>query len=157
MDLQTLAARLDTLESIEAIRQLKAEYCDICDDAHDPDRIVSIFTEDGIWEARGIGTANGHAEIRTLFEGFARSIKFSQHMVFNPRIKVDGDVATGKWYFLGMFTFYGRKGAPNAARWQTCRYEEQYRRANGEWKIHHLRVRAPSLVADYESGWADMT
>lgn len=157
MDLESLAARMDALESVEAIRQLKAEYCDICDDAHDPDRIVSIFTEDGVWEARGVGKATGHAELRTLFEGFAKSIKFSQHMVFNPRIQVQGDHATGKWYFLGMFTFYGREGEPNVARWQTCRYEEKYRRVNGDWKIENLRVRAPSIAADYDKGWAKIT
>lgn len=152
-----LAARLDALESIEAIRQLKAEYCDICDDAHDPDRIVTIFTEDGIWEARGTARAEGHRALRKLFEGFARSIKFSQHMVFNPRIQVDDDSAVGKWYFLGMFTFYGRDGEPNKARWQTCRYEETYRRVDGVWKIAHLRVRGPSIAADHDKGWAGIT
>ena len=72
MDLTELEARLTRMEDIEAIKQLKALYCEICDDDHNPDRIVSIFAEDGIWEGRGIGTANGHAEIRALFEGFQK-------------------------------------------------------------------------------------
>ena len=53
----SLEARVQRLEDIEAIRQLKAEYCDICDDSHNPDRIVTIFTEDGVWEGKGIATA----------------------------------------------------------------------------------------------------
>ncbi len=62
-----LAARIQRPEDIEQIKQLKALYCEICDDDHNPDRIVTIFTQDGTWEGRGIGTANGHAEIRALF------------------------------------------------------------------------------------------
>ena len=48
-----LAERIQRLEDLEAIRRLKATYCDICDDDHNPDRIVTIFTDDGIWEGEG--------------------------------------------------------------------------------------------------------
>ena len=153
MDIQVLAARLQRLEDIEAIRQLKALYCEICDDDHNPDRIVTIFTEDGIWEGGGIGTAKGHAEIRALFERFQKMISFSQHMTMNPRIEVDGDSASATWYFLGAFTF--REG--NQARWQATRYHEDYARVDGEWKIKHLRTRRPGFRADYETGWAKST
>ena len=150
MDIETLAARLTRLEDIEAIKQLKALYCEICDDDHNPDRIVTIFTDDGIWEGRGIGTAQGHAEIRALFERFQSLMSFSQHMTMNPRIEVDGDSATGTWYFFGPFTFYKN----NQARWQATRYHEEYAKVNGEWKIKHLKIAGPSMVADYETGWA---
>ncbi len=55
---------ITTLLDIEAIKQLKAEYCDICDSAHDPDRIVEIFSEDCVWEGEGVATARGHAPER---------------------------------------------------------------------------------------------
>jgi hypothetical protein len=152
MNPEELAARIQRLEDIEAIRQLKARYCAICDDAHDPDRIGGIFAEDGEWEARGIGHARGHAEIRALFVGFQRAISYSQHMVMNPVIEVSGDRATGVWYFFGAFTF--REG--NQARWQAARYHDDYVRVNGEWKIRHLRVKGPWMSADYETGWAAM-
>ena len=45
-----LEDRIKRLEDIEEIKQLKALYCEICDDDHNPDRIVTIFTVDGIWE-----------------------------------------------------------------------------------------------------------
>ena len=63
-----LEQRLTRMEDIEAIKQLKAEYCDICDDDHNPDRITTIFAEDGIWEGAGFGKAQGHAAIRELFK-----------------------------------------------------------------------------------------
>ena len=151
MDLEDLNRRITRLEDLEAIKQLKATYCDICDDAHNPDRIVQIFTEDGIWEGKGIGRAEGHAELRTLFEGFRDAILFSQHMSQNPVIEVNGDVAEGTWYFFGPFTL--RKN--NRAIWQACRYHDTYRKTPDGWKIAHLRIRGPRLNATYKDGWAD--
>ena len=48
MDLQPLLARLTLLEDREAIRELKALYCDICDDGHNPDRTTDLFPSDGL-------------------------------------------------------------------------------------------------------------
>ncbi len=144
-----LEDRITRLEDIEAIRQLKATYCEICDDDHNPDRIVTIFTEDGIWEGRGIGTATGHGEIRDLFVGFQKAIRFSQHMVQNPLIEVDGLTASGKWYFLGMFTMEKEREPV----WQTCRYHEKYSKVDGVWKIQHLKTQPPTLFAAHKSGW----
>ena len=149
MDLTELAARVQRLEDLESIKQLKARYCEICDDDHDPDRITSVFTPDGIWEGKGIATATGHAEIRSLFERFQSLMSFTQHMTMNPKIDVDGDTATGTWYFFGPFTMRKR----NQARWQTTRYREDYERTEDGWKISHLRVEG-GISADYETGWA---
>ena len=149
MDLEKLEQRISRLEDTEAIKQLKARYCEICDDNHNPDRIVTIFAEDGIWEGRGIGRAQGHAEIRKLFEGFQEMMSFSQHMVMNSVIEVDGDTARGTWYFFGPFTFI----EGNQARWQAARYQEEYVKVDGQWKFQHLKVKGPGFSADYETGW----
>ena len=55
-----LEKRIDRLESIEAIKQLRALYCEICDDDHNPDRITQVFAEDAIWEAGEQGRGQGH-------------------------------------------------------------------------------------------------
>lgn len=144
-----LEKQLTILQDIEAIKQLKAEYCDICDDNHNPDRIVTIFAADGIWEGQRIGRAQGHAEIRKLFESFAERISFSQHNVFNPRIAVNGTEAHGSWNFLGPFTF--RKG--NRQLWLAARYEDDYVKLDGQWKFKHLRAFG-RMAAPYEEGWA---
>ena len=152
MDMTALEQRLTRMEDIEAIKQLKAEYCDICDDDHNPDRITTIFAEDGIWEGAGFGNAQGHAAIRELFKKFQTLISFSQHQVLNPVIKIDGDRATGIWYFFGPFTFY----KDNQAKWLAARYQDDYVKVNGEWKIQHLRARG-RMTTDYEKSWADKT
>ncbi|MBO6555258.1 MAG: nuclear transport factor 2 family protein [Pseudomonadales bacterium] len=147
---EELEARIQRLEDLEAIRRLKATYCDICDDDHNAERIITIFTEDGTWEGEGIGTAKGHEAIRKLFDQFSDAIKFSQHMVHNPIIDVDGDEAIGRWYFHGMFTMR-RNDKP---MWQACRYHEVYRRTPDGWKIHHLKITEPKFAASYDKGWA---
>jgi hypothetical protein len=105
MSTSDLEKRITVLEDIEAIKQLKARYCAICDDDHNPDKIGSVFAEDGIWEGGDFGKAQGHAAIRKLFEGFKQLISFSQHNLMNPIIEVNGDHAKGTWYLLGPFTF----------------------------------------------------
>ena len=133
---ETLATRIARLEDLEAIKHLKATYCEICDDDHNPDRIVQIFTEDCVWEGEGIAKAEGHAALRKLFEGFQASMSFSQHMAMNPRIDLQGDQATATWDFLGPFTFRN----PEKTRWQVARYHETYARTEDGWKIQHLKV-----------------
>ena len=95
MSTSDLEKRITVLEDIEAIKQLKARYCAICDDDHNPDKIASVFAEDGIWEGGDFGQARGHAAIRKLFEGFKKLISFSQHNLMNPIIEVNGDPREG--------------------------------------------------------------
>lgn len=152
MDLNELAQRLTRIEDIEAIKQLKARYCEICDDDHNPDRIASVFAPDGIWESQDYGTAQGHAAIQELFRGFQKLICFSQHNVMNPIIEVDGNRATGRWYFFGPFTFT-ENGQPPEARWTALRYEDDYVKIDGEWKYQHLRVHL-RMHAPHADGWA---
>ena len=97
----------------------------------------------------GIGRAQGHGEIRTLFEGFQKAIKFSQHMVQNPIIEINGPAALGRWYFFGTFKYY--KG--DQARWQAARYHEKYQKLAGDWFISHLKVMPPVMSVKYEKGW----
>ena len=144
-----LKARIENLEAIEAIRQLKAHYCEICDDDHNPDEIVTIFTEDAIWEGDGIGQAKGSKEIARLFSDFQNAISFSQHMVQNPIIYVTGERAKARWYFFGMFKFYHNE----TRRWQAARYHETYERVAGVWKIKHLKIAPPTVSVKYENGW----
>lgn len=149
MDMAEMERRLTRIEDIEAIKQLKARYCDVCDDDHNPSRITTLFAEDGIWESADFGKAQGHEAICQLFQSFQRLISFSQHMVMNPIIEIDGNTAHATWYFLGPFTF--RKD--NEAKWVAVKYIDDYVKVNGEWKYQHLRANI-RVSAPYDKGWA---
>jgi hypothetical protein len=148
MDMAQLEQRLTRLEDLEAIKQLKARDCAIADEDHNPDKITTLFVEDGIWEG-GFGTAQGHEAIRRLFQRAQQRFSFSHHMVMNPIIEVEGNSAKGTWYFFGLFTVR----ETNEARWLAVRYEEDYIKVNGEWKYQHLRAHG-RMSASYEKGWA---
>lgn len=149
MDLATLEERITRIEDREAIKELKARYCAVCDDDHNPDTITTLFVEDGIWEGGEFGKAQGHATIRQLFQTFQKLISFSQHMVMNPIISIEGNQAKATWYFLGPFTFRQH----NEAKWIAVRYEDDYVKVNGEWKFKHLRAFI-RMDAPHATGWA---
>ena len=127
---------------------MKARYCAIADEDHNPDKITTLFVEDGIWEG-GFGTAQGHEAIRQLFQRAQQRFSFSHHMVMNPIIEVDGNRAQGTWSFFGLFTVR----ETNEARWLAVRYEEDYIKVNGVWKYQHLRAHG-RMSASYDKGWA---
>ena len=145
----TLEQRITRLEDIEAIKQLKARYAEICDDLHNPDRICSVFAPDAIWESPDFGVAKGHAQIRELFVNFQKMFSFSQHNMMNPIITVDGDRATGSWYIFGPWT----QTEDSAQKWLALRYDDDYVKVDGEWKYAHLRV-VLRMVADRAGGTA---
>src|SRR5258708_36119909 len=95
MDISDLEKRITVLEDVEAIKKLKARYCAICDEDHNPTKITALFAPDGIWEGAGVGKHQGHDAIRKLFQDFQHRISFSQHNVMNPDIEVDGSHAKG--------------------------------------------------------------
>lgn len=148
-----LAQRITRLEDIEAIKQLKARYCEICDDGHNPVSIQTIFHENGIWDGGAIGVAQGHAAISALFTGFGERISYSQHMAMNPIIDINGTKATARWTFFGPFTIRSAQGPQ--AMWQTTRYVDDYEKGRDGWKFQHLRVRGLGIAANYETGWAN--
>jgi hypothetical protein len=142
--------RIIALADIEAIKQLKATYCAICDNGYDPNKITALFTEDGTWEGGEFGKATGHAAIRNLFEGLQRAISFAQHNAMNPIIEVEGDRAKAEWY---LFCPYTARGS-NDAHWIAGRYEDDHVKVNGEWKYKHLRAMI-RMHAPYEKGGAN--
>ena len=46
----TLEERIQRLEDIEAIKNLKARYAAVCDDKYNPEEAIKLFTEDAVWD-----------------------------------------------------------------------------------------------------------
>lgn len=148
MNADDLAQRIQTLESIEAIKKLKARYCALCDNQYDADGIAELFAEDAVWDGGKFGKHEGREAIRTFFQGAAEIFPFAVHNVMNPIIEVDADTATGQWYLFQPCTL----AEGNQAAWLTGRYEERYEKRDGEWKFTHLSV-TPFFFTPYGDGW----
>jgi len=101
MDINELAKRVQKLEDIEAIKQLKAEYADACDDLYNPKRMRDLFTKDAVWdgEKEGFGKYVGIDEVCNFFDGAKNSLLFGVHFFLQPRIKILSDTeAEGVFY-----------------------------------------------------------
>ena len=147
-DSDNLVARIQRLEDIEAIKQLKARYCSLCDDGYDADGLAELFTEDAVWDGGALGVAEGREKIRRFFQNTPKVMPFAVHMVMNPSIEVDGDSARGRWYLFQTATF---KPADSAI-WGSARYDEEYVRIDGEWKFRSLHLTS-KFWTPYAEGW----
>ena len=151
MDMQELAKKVQTLEDIEAIKQLKYEYALRCDRAvneKDPEPFFDVFTEDAVWNVGGFGKHEGKAAIKAaVFGPLAEMIKFTYHFFTHPMIKVDGDEATGKWYLWAIYTMADGQDMVLAG------YEDEtYRRVDGKWLIAECALGADAF-APLKEGW----
>lgn len=120
------------LEAREALKELKYRYIHALDQPNE-DRFVSLFTENASFEASSYGTVEGHSGIREFIEYRASDDRAYHHMATNPVLSVDGDEATGRWYYIVI-----KVDADGAAEWGQGTYEDEYRRVDGEWKIASL-------------------
>lgn len=119
-----------SLEDVHAIQRLKHDYC-FAIDGGDYERWVSLFTEDGRFVRDSGETFEGHDELHTFAsEGFDESFEHSAHVVTNPAVDVDGETATGRWYLV---LFY--RDADGNDGWRQARYDDEYRRVDGEWRV----------------------
>ncbi len=149
MGLEDIERRLRVLEDIESIKRLKALYCAYCDDSFNLDDLAMVYSEDAYWEAGHHGSAQGRDQILAMMSGSPNRTPFVVHMVMNPIIEVDGDKATGIWYL-----FMARTHAEgNQAVWGSARYDEEYTRVDGEWKISRQKV-TENFRTPFDQGWA---
>ena len=150
MTLEELERRVRVLEDVEAIKQLKARYCDRCDDGpYDADGVAELFTEDAVWEGEGFGRFVGREAIRGFFRTGRSVFSFTIHQVTNPIIEVDGDRARGRWYLLQPSTMVDG----NRAIWLASHYEDEYVRVGGRWLFRQLKT-TTRFFTPYEDGWA---
>lgn len=143
--------RLAQLEAAEAIRNLKARYCELCDDGYPADALTELFAPDATWDGGALlGAHHGHAAIRQFFEAMPASLSFAIHHVTNPRIEVAPDAATarGHWLLLQTATDAGS----GQAVWFAATYEDDYVRIGDGWRFQHVRL-STRFVAPYERGW----
>jgi len=144
---QELKEKIQRLDDIEAIKNLKARYCAYCDDNYDADGIASQFVEDGVWDGGIRGKYEGREAIRAFFKEGTRRITFAVHQVLNPIIEVDGDTAHASWYLLQPCTEGGQ------AYWVSGVYRDDYVKVDGKWFYQNLSVTF-NFWTPYEQGWA---
>lgn len=145
--------RLERLEAIEAIRNLKARYFRLID-TKQWDALRGVFT-DGMRVVTPAGA--------TWMEGgeaYAASLKFglgdavSCHQGLTDEITVlDAGNASGIWAMQDIVTWHDRHPREG---WKAIlgrgHYHETYRREDGEWRIATLMLTRITLDIDWPEG-----
>jgi len=134
-----LTARIQRLEDLAEIQQLKAQYCAGCDDDHNSVTLMKLFVEDAVWDFKGTARCEGIPAIREFMDNLRASgrIKNSAHMVTNPNIVIDGDRATGHWRFMMIYTGNVGDGTTQFHRIIGF-YQDEFVKRDGKWYFQSL-------------------
>ncbi|WEK47140.1 MAG: nuclear transport factor 2 family protein [Candidatus Andeanibacterium colombiense] len=132
---QQLEARLQKAEDTLAIERVIGDYAKFLD-AQDFNAYTALFAQNGTWQT-GKSIRNGPAEIMEMLVRFfgttTTDFTGSYHLTSNVEVDVDGDHAKARSRYLLLMR--GEGGAPTPML--AGRYEDEFVRENGAWKILH--------------------
>jgi uncharacterized protein (TIGR02246 family) len=132
-ELAQLTARVDRIESRQAIAELVTAYAIACDE-HDMATLTSLFTEDACFDSpSGAMVARGRDAITAMFiEVFKiRGPAFHwTHDVVAKIDPVDPNRATGR------VLSHAETTPSNIVSLAAMRYDDEYRREQGTWRFH---------------------
>jgi ketosteroid isomerase-like protein len=155
-ELEALRADVHEVKSRQEIKELKYEYFHTVD-VRDPEAFTELFTEDAVLDIQALddpwGRYEGHEEIRECIELLIAQFDLELHFGINPVIEVDGETATGRWYFFGTFVFADTEYVDPMDAWETGIYHEKYRQVDGEWKFEEVFVDTVA-VFPYDEGFS---
>ena len=146
-----LAERIERLETIEAIRQLKARYFNACD-AQDPERASQCFAAGEVLIDMGhIGVFRDREQFAALYRAAGcHDYVLDLHHGANPEIEViDGSHARAAW----SLNYRNINTRDRTVTFLSVLYRDEYAKIDGEWKIVTCRVEyKTALHLSYASG-----
>ena len=144
----TLEQRVQRLEDLEQITEVTMQLARHFDNDYHADGVVSLFTDDGVFDGGPFGSYEGLHAIHGFFETVTEQITFAKHHLATRTIHLTGDGtdATGQWYMWGTHTIGG------AAMFLALTWDMHYRKTGGRWLISGQRLDWQFLTP-YDSGW----
>lgn len=149
----TLEQRINRLEAIESIKQLKFGYFNACD-MKKPELVRECFVEgDVLIDYGAIGAFNNREELVKVFsEVGCHDYMVEMHHGQNPQILVgDGETATGTW---GLYYYLINTQEQTVTQLGGI-YQDEYRKVGGDWKISRTVFTANSTVVTQLKGEGD--
>jgi hypothetical protein len=157
-----LEARLRRLEDIEAIRFLKASFCQLLCEKYTDDhqrrpqaevdavarRQAAYYAEDGVFDGgQQFGVYRGREQIYEYIRKGAWS--FSMNYYLNPAIEVDGDKARARWMLWETATV----AATGQAVFVSGMTDEEYVRTPEGWRISRVTY-THKFVTPFDRPWS---
>jgi hypothetical protein len=152
-DLATLAHRIQVLEDIEAIRQLKHRYFFACDRKRPAEVLACFATGEIDLDYGRVGRFTRAADMVAVFEQLAcQEHIVEMHHAQNPEVRVlDATRAEATW---GLYYFMINTRDRNLTQLGGF-YVDAYRKIDGEWKISASAFHCTSTeVLDIAEGLA---
>lgn len=142
---------IQELQDIEAIKRLKAYYCQYADSGEHPEEFASLFTKDATLDEGEDGIFEGRDAIAQMYRDIWPYFRLNQHLVLNPIVEVDGLHATGHWRLVQYMTTIHPEG--DKAFLAVGGYVERYLKERGVWRFQHVHARV-HFCCDATKGWA---
>jgi hypothetical protein len=152
----SLEARIQRLEDIEAIRGVKMAYAKLCDEGYDADGIVALFSDqhEVSWESDVFGHYHGRDEIHHWFDTVDAEILWALHLMINPQVEVapDGQTATGRFYLLELATMTALGAGDPDAVVMTGKYADEFVKVDGQWRFKRIVIDFEQ-ASNLDQGW----
>jgi len=133
MNLETLVARLDALESRMAIDALISGYANAFD-LPDAQLLGRLWHADSTLDLPGFGNGGSREEILAMAARNWQRMPHMHHWMANPLIRIDGDVATGT--VAADCLMYDVEQGPVQL---SGLYYDRFERREGEWRFASRR------------------
>lgn len=120
VDLARLAARLQRLEDVEAIKRLIVRYAQGADRGNDVNVMPPLFTEDAVWDGgERFGAHLGKQAIREFLSQSGAFIGWTLHYMVSPDLVVapDGQIATAFWHLWETANMQDQASGRDEAFW----------------------------------------
>lgn len=140
----TLEARVQQLEDIGAIKDLKARYVRACDLKH-ADVVRDCFDPDGVTvDYEGFPVFDNRDAFSKVYESMACTPNIVDiHHTSNGEIELTGpDSAKGKWSLY----FQNINISARTCIQMACEYNDAYVKKNGRWLIKATQSRRTSFL-----------
>jgi hypothetical protein len=154
-EMTSVLKRLERLEAIEEIRNLKQGSAVAADPNMDIDMFLSLYTEDGIMEIVNWDTVlKGHDEIRAFLE--VNPFTWMFHCLLPIKIEVAEDCQSAKarWYLFEAATVFNSRSGEYDPVWVAGSYDDSMIKVNDEWKLTHTAL-TQEILCSYEEGWGE--
>lgn len=126
-----LAAELDHLHDLEALRCLKHRYLRLVD-TKQWDEFEACFVPEATGDYNGLVFADRAGLVDYMRTHMGEGL-ISLHQAHHPEITIDGDRATGRWYLQDKVIVQAFKFMLEGA----AIYEDRYVRTPEGWRIEH--------------------
>jgi len=150
-ELQELKRRLNRLESVEAIKVLKARYLNACDQ-QDPEAVRNCFAEGEVpIDMSYFGVLKNRDEFVDIFkERGCHDHVLDMHHGVNPVIEIiEDDYAKGLW----SLNYRNINTQDNTLTMISALYHDEYRKIDGHWKVCKSRTEyCTALNCNYQPG-----